>query len=171
MMHRLAATAAVWYAARIRSEVTRLDAEVRDAVARANRAEAAAAAANGTTRSMQARLAVLTAPDLRQVELAGQAPAPQASARAFWSSARGVVFAAANLPPLPSGRTYQLWYLTGSAPVSAGLFKPDDTGAVTTAFDSVGISGRVTGLAVSIEPDGGVPLPTGALYLAGSSAQ
>ena len=49
----------------------------------------------------------------------------------------------------------------------AGLLKPDDTGRATAAFDTPPAIGTPTGLAVSIEPDGGVPAPTGDLYLVG----
>ena len=38
---------------------------------------------------------------------------------------------------------------------------------MTAAFDTPAGTPEPTGLAVSIEPDGGVPAPTGAIYLAG----
>lgn len=119
--------------------------------------------------AVESRLAVLTAADLKQVTLAGQPPAPGASGRGFLSRSRGIVFAASNLPPLPSGRTYQLWYLTPGAPVSAGLFKPDAAGDAVLSLTPPPASITTNGLAVSIEPDGGVVAPTGAIYLAGTS--
>jgi hypothetical protein len=113
------------------------------------------------------RLAGLAAPDLADVALKGQVAAPGASGRAFWSASRGLVFAASGLPPLPDGRTYQVWYLTKGAPVSAGLIKPDADGRAAGVFDAPEIVGGSSGFAVSIEPDGGVPSPTRAIYLAG----
>ena len=47
--------------------------------------------------------------------------------------------------------------------------KPDENGRVTAAFDVPPGASTPTGLAVSIEPAGGVPAPTGALYLVGLS--
>ena len=85
--------------------------------------------------------------------------------RACGSGTRGLLFAATNLPAIPSDRTYQLWYLTPAAPVSAGLLSPDAQGNVTISFDAADAATTATGMAVSIEPAGGVPAPTGALYL------
>jgi anti-sigma-K factor RskA len=115
----------------------------------------------------ESRVAVISAPDVLQVSLAGQPPAPGAVGRAFWSRSRGLVFAAASLPPLPADRTYQLWYLTSGAPVSAGLFRPDASGRAVVTVDPPPGGVAPTGLAVSNEPAAGVPAPTGPIYLAG----
>jgi hypothetical protein len=105
---------------------------------------------------------------LKQVNLAGQKVAPRAAGRAFWSRSTGLVFAATDLPALPIGRTYQLWYLQprSSPPISAGLVKPDASGRVASAFDAQPTA-PPSGLALSIEPEGGVPSPTGDLHLVG----
>ena len=157
------------YAIALRHRLGGLEAQLNDTIARLNRTEQELITATRTAAGVQARLAVLTAPDLQQVTLAGQAPAPQATGRAFLSRSSGLLFAAYNLPPLPAGRTYQLWYLTGSAPVSAGIFKPDDAGRAAVTQQPPAPAPAVTGLAVSIEPEGGVPAPTGAIYLAGQA--
>src|SRR5262249_2239402 len=68
---------------------------LRQRVRELERQVAEAAQANEATR---VRLAVLTAPDLTDVPLAGQAPAPRALGRAFWSRSRGLLFAASALP-------------------------------------------------------------------------
>jgi anti-sigma-K factor RskA len=157
------------YTVTLRQRLTGLELALRGAVARLDRSERQLASATRDAERAQVRLAVLTAPDMKQVELAGQAPAPRATGRAFLSASSGLVFAASQLPPLPAGRTYQLWFLTRRAPVSAGLLNPDPNGRVTAAFDVPPGASTPTGLAVSIEPAGGVPAPTGALYLVGSS--
>src|SRR5947208_100490 len=77
---------------------------------------------------LQAPLAVLTAPDVRQIRLAGQPVAPNAAARVYWSRSRGLVFTGTNLPKAPAGRIYQLWFVTPNAAISAGLLNPDDSG-------------------------------------------
>ena len=72
-----------------------------------------------------------------------------------------MVFTASNLPPLPTGRVYQVWVVTGQAPVSAGLLTPEPTGAGITFFNTPPDIPPPTAVAVTIEPAGGVPAPTG----------
>jgi anti-sigma-K factor RskA len=157
------------YTVRLRQRMSGLEVVLREAVSRLDRSERQLASATRDAERAQLRLAVLTAPDMKQVDLAGQAAAPRAAGRAFLSASNGLLFAASQLPPLPAGRTYQVWFLTPGAPISAGLMKPDPSGRVTAAFDVPPGATSPTGLAVSIEPDGGVPAPTGALYLVGLS--
>jgi len=155
------------YAVNLRQRVGGLEGQLREAMNRLDLTEQQLAEAARAAERAQTRLAVLTSPDLKQVNLTGQPPAPRAAGRAFWSRSNGLLFAANELPPLPAGRTYQLWFLTPGAPVSAGLIKPDQNGRITAAFDTPPGTPDPTGLAVSIEPEGGVPAPTGAIYLAG----
>jgi anti-sigma-K factor RskA len=159
------------YAVSLRQRLAVIEQQLQNAIVRLDRTERQLDAASREAQAAQVRLAVLTASDLLQVNLAGQPPAPAASGRAFWSRSRGLLFAASQLPPLPGGRTYQLWFLQGSAspPVSAGLVKPDDAGRVALGFDSPPNLPQPSGFALSIEPDGGVPAPTGALYLVGTT--
>jgi anti-sigma-K factor RskA len=122
----------------------------------------------GRVTTLQARLdAVLTAPDLARIDLTGQSVAPRATARAFWSRSRGLVFSASQLPPLPSGRVYQLWVVTAQAPISAGLLKPDRDGRITVVVETPQDLPNPAAMAVTIEPDGGVPAPTGVKFLVG----
>ena len=159
------------YATGLRSRIGGLELELRDAVTRLERSEQQLAEATSLAERAQVRTAVLMSPDLRQVELTGQPAAPAAAGRAFWSAANGLVFTATALPALPPGRTYQLWILrmNDPAPASAGLVVPDDNGRVVTSFESPAGAGTPSGFALSIEPEGGVPAPTGALYLVGRS--
>lgn len=65
-------------------------------------------------------------------------------------------------PNLP-GQAYQLWFLTGSGPRPAAVMAMDrDTPMVMTLEVPSGL-GTVTGLAMSVEPRGGSPAPTGSL--------
>ena len=59
--------------------------------------------------------------------------------------------------PLPAGKTYQAWVITGNTPVSAGVFAPTDDRAVVPIPQTVPAGAVV---AVTIEPDGGVSAPT-----------
>jgi len=125
--------------------------------------------AQRTATGAQSAVTILTAPDVARVDLAGQQPvSPGASARAFWSRSRGMVFNASNLPPLPAGRTYQLWVVTAQAPISAGLLTPDIQGSVSEVFNTPPDIPQPIAMAVTIEPAGGVPAPTGDKYLVGT---
>jgi anti-sigma-K factor RskA len=156
------------YAVSLRSRVAALETELRDAVARAALSESQITDLRQTSTEARAQVAVLAAPDLRRIDLAGQAAAPQASGRAYWSRSSGLVFTALNLPAVATGKTYQLWVLAGqAAPIGAGVFQPDPQGRVVARFDTPLDLPTPTGMAVTIEPEGGVPAPTGAMYLVG----
>ncbi len=146
-----------------------MEERLRDAVARLDRSDQQVAVATRVAAMAESRMAVITASDMRQVDLEGQPAAPLASGRAFWSRSRGLVFTAASLPPAPAGRVYQLWMVTATAPVSAGLLSPDSNGRVAQAFDTSTDIPAPVAIAVTLEPSGGVPAPSGARYLVGLS--
>jgi anti-sigma-K factor RskA len=158
------------YAFRLQTRVADLEVRLAQAVSQAAAAELVVADARRVSGELQSAMGVLAAPDLVRIDLAGQAPAPTASARALWSRARGMVFTASNLPALPSGSVYQVWVVTAQAPISAGLLTPDQTGAGQTFFSTPPDIPAPAAVAVTIEPAGGVPAPTGAMYLVGKPA-
>ena len=115
----------------------------------------------------QATTAVLGAPDLARIDLQGETVAPSARARALWSRSRGLVFTAANLPPVPAGKAYQVWVVTAQMPISAGLLTTDPTGGGSQYYMTPPDIAPPVAVAVTLEPSGGVPLPTGERYLIG----
>jgi anti-sigma-K factor RskA len=157
------------YAADLRRQIGTLEVRLREATLRANASELSIADARRAVTEARSQVAVLAAPDLARVDLAGQPAAPRAVARAFWSRSRGLVFTASDLPALPPGRTYQLWVLSKEAPPfgSGLLVKPDADGRVTMVFDTPVDLPKPIAMAVTIEPEGGVPAPTGDKYLVG----
>jgi anti-sigma-K factor RskA len=158
------------YAARLQGQMTDLERRLDQALAQAAAAEQAITDTRRVNSELQSAMGVLAAPDLVRIDLMGQAAAPTANARALWSRARGMVFAASNLPPLPTGRVYQVWVVTGPAPVSAGLFMPDPAGAGLVYFTTPVDIPPPAAVAVTLEPAGGVPAPTGNMYLVGKPA-
>jgi anti-sigma-K factor RskA len=158
------------YSLQLRSALERMEARLRSAEARAAAAEADTAQVRQAAAHAQSALSVLAAPDLARVDLAGQPAAREARGRAFWSRSRGLVFTAANLPPPPAGRTYQLWVVTPQAPVNAGLLTPDADGSVTVIVPTPPDLPQPVAIAVTLEPEGGVPAPTGEKYLIGTVA-
>jgi len=118
--------------------------------------------------SLQERVNVMTAPDVVSVALQAQPDAPGSSARVFISAKRGLVLTAEHLPALAAGRTYQLWVVTKQAPVSIGTFTVQSDGSVTGVMSlSADATLNPVAVAVTIEPEGGVPSPTGPKVLVG----
>ena len=116
-------------------------------------------------------MGVMAAPDMVRIELAGQPAAAAARARALWSRNRGMLFTATNLPQAPAGRVYQVWVVTAGGPVSAGLLTLDTDGRAEAFFNTPPDIAPPTAVAVTLEPEGGVPAPTSdRYYLLGTPA-
>jgi len=121
-------------------------------------------------RSQQAVIAILRDPATQVVVLAGLPPAPGARARMMWHAQAGGVFVATGLPAPPDGKAYQLWAIAGSnAPVSAGVFTVDAAGTGSLAVRPLPGVATVNAFAVTLEPAGGLPAPSGEMYLLGKS--
>lgn len=124
------------------------------------------------TRTELARLrlaaAVAGSPQTRSVRLAGLEGAPDASARTLVDPAsRRAAFFAGGLGPPPEGSTYQLWLIVAGTPQSGGVFDVDEAGRATLIVEQVAPVETIDAWAVTIEPAGGVPQPTGEMVLLG----
>ena len=73
-----------------------------------------------------------------------------------------------NLPALPNGKVYQLWAIDDT-PISAGVFGLDTGQKGRMLIRNLRDFPRMKKFAVTVEPDGGVPQPTGAIYLVGQT--
>ena len=125
------------------------------------------AEAEQTARNAQTVSDVLAAPDLVRFNVTSGATTPRAYAQMLWSRSRGLVFSGSRVPAAPAGSTYQAWLLTATEPVSAGLFVPDQAGRVMMVVqDPPRVPRPVTGVAVTLEPTGGRPAPSGPTLLA-----
>jgi anti-sigma-K factor RskA len=157
------------YAWQLRGRIADLEIRLSDAIAQAADNDRQIAQAKVDVADAEARLAVLVAPDVTQVDMTGQPPAPGASGRAYWSRSRGLMFTASDLPVPPAGQAYQLWILAANRPPISNrwMLRPDAAGRAAALFETPADVPPPTGVAVSLEPDAGVPAPTGALYLVG----
>jgi anti-sigma-K factor RskA len=115
----------------------------------------------------QAVVDLLRDPGTRVVALKGTSPAVTGTARVVWNERVGGHLFVANLPPAPAGKTYELWTIAGGKPAPAGVFDVDASGQVTHRVAPAPAT-PVEIFAVSIEPAGGVPAPTGPIVLASS---
>jgi hypothetical protein len=156
------------YALQLRNRVEQAEARAFAAGREVTRIQRVLDQSQEQTRTLIMQAAVLIAPDMARIDLAGQTSAPKAAARAFWSRSRGMVFAATSLPQPPRGKVYQLWVVAnGVNPISAGLLAPDAQGQVNAHFVTPPDIPAPVALAVTLEPEGGVPQPTGQKYLVG----
>lgn len=105
----------------------------------------------------------------------GKPEPPQPEGRAAYLADKGsLVFIADHLAPLPSGKTYELWILPPAtngekaAPVPAGTFHPDERGVATLMLPEIPKGQAAEGFGVTVENDGGSPVPTSPVILAGT---
>jgi anti-sigma-K factor RskA len=120
--------------------------------------------------SQQEIITILRDPATQMVALAGLPPAPAARARMLWHAKAGGLFVTTGLPAAPEGKAYQLWAIAGgNGPVSAGVFNVDASGAGSLSVHPLPGVATVDAFAVTLEPAGGLPAPSGAMYLLGKS--
>lgn len=119
--------------------------------------------------SRDSLIAALTGPQVEIVQLSATGDlAP--SARMFWDRATSRwTLVGHDLGAPPEGRTYQLWLITttSAAPISAGTFSPDSTGAAIHTATYPLARDALVAIAVSEEPSGGSDQPTTEPFLVG----
>ena len=79
--------------------------------------------------------------------------------RVYVNKTKGVLLIANNLPPVPAGKTYELWVIPkGGSPQPAGLFQ--STGSGSAMYLSKATTPDLSAIAVSVEPESGSQAPT-----------
>jgi hypothetical protein len=126
------------------------------------------------TEKLSAEMAALSAHDTRTIALSGQEVAPSASAKVFLEPdrRRAIVFFH-SLPANPSDKSYQLWIIRADQPkpMSAGVFDVSRSGAASIVIENLPVATEIKGLAVTLEPKGGVAQPTNTqFYVAGNTS-
>lgn len=112
-------------------------------------------------------LTFLKSTQVRVVPLSGLDQAKGSGAFLLYDpESQKAFFYAFNMPPLPAGKTYQLWAIVDQ-PHSMGIFHTDKGQKGRLLIPALPDFPRVTKFAVSIEPEGGRVQPTGSIYLAG----
>ncbi|MEL6972880.1 MAG: anti-sigma factor [Bacteroidota bacterium] len=127
---------------------------------RINELEAQATAYNKQIAQMEAdcqktnrQFALINAPDTRPALLTGTAYAPNSSVIVYWNpSEKACLLRVANLPDIPSDKTYQLWADIDGEMKSLGTF---DHLAAREELLSMGYLDHAESLNVTVEPTGG----------------
>ena len=133
--------------ARVRADLHRQEAELRDRLA-----------------VSQGVIDLLRDPATQVVALRGSGSSAQAWGRLVWHEANGGSLLVANVPAPPPGQVYELWTISGGQPRPAGVFTVDALGRATHPVAPTRAPVEV--FAVTLEPAGGVPAPTGPVVLA-----
>lgn len=115
---------------------------------------------------------VVQSPEVRIVDLKGLEPAPMSKGKVLWNPSQNkAVFYAFDLPQAASDKDYQLWMIRGNQPIDAGILTIDAEGGAVTSIDTISDSANLTAFAVTLEPKGGVPQPTGKMFLLGTVSE
>jgi len=121
----------------------------------------------------QARTMVstLTAPDAQIVQVSEPNAPPRPQGKAFYIKDRSsLLFIASNMPALPPQKAYELWLIpaNGSAPIPAGVFKPDARGNATVVNPPLPAGVEAKAFAITIESEQGSATPTMPIKMIGS---
>lgn len=110
--------------------------------------------------------AVAAAADTVRVTLAQQPGEPGGEAQVLYNARLATILYSAKITPAAAGKSYQLWLVPASgAPVSAGLVASDSASGTVIVHSQPGLKAKA--FAITLEPAGGRPQPTGPKVLVG----
>lgn len=116
-------------------------------------------------------LTILEARDVDLVMMDGLADmSPNGYGKVVWDKEGGnALLQVANIPSVPVGKDYQLWFIVNGQPISAGVFAVDDPEQDNFfKIEQLQSSATDGAFAITMEPKGGMPEPTGDMYLLGN---
>jgi Anti-sigma-K factor rskA len=153
---------------RMQREVHRLTAERTRLARQVEALDREVDLARAEARQAAQALQILAAPSVHSIVLAGLGSTPGATGHTYVNpQTRDALFYAFNLPRLGQDKTYQLWFIADGKPVSAGTFAVDERGTARVRVEKVADVKDIQAWAVTVEPRGGVPQPTGEMVLKG----
>jgi len=116
-------------------------------------------------------LAILESRDVDLVIMSGMEVNPGGYGKVIWDpESQQALLQVSNLPAVPSDKDYQLWIIKNNQPISAGVFAVNDPARdnffkIEELADS---EQPADAFAITMEPKGGMPQPTGDMYLMGN---
>jgi len=116
-------------------------------------------------------LSEISSPDAMHATLVSANQKPQPQCRIIYVRRTGtLVIAANNLPTPPTKMAYELWIILadGSAPIPAGMLRPNSNGYASIAMKRIiDNKTRIKAFAVTIEPETGSDKPTSTPVMTG----
>ncbi len=111
---------------------------------------------------------LVSASDTKVIALAHMPGMPKGDGRVVCSSKMGMLYYDGDLEPAPPNKSYQLWLIPAQGdPINAGVFNP--AAGKSSSWMSKFPPGTAPKMfAVTIEPAGGMPHPTGPKVLVGA---
>src|ERR1044071_2528825 len=107
-----------------------------------------------------------TTPGAKMNELKGVDLGAGATAKLTYDKSGHAMLMADNLPSVPRGKPYQLWFIVGKNPPMPGkTFSPNEAGkgVLEDQMPKEALDSAI--FAITLEPEGGVDKPTGQIYL------
>ena len=120
-------------------------------------------------RQKDSMITAMSGPDVKVVALMTQGQ-KQPLGKMMWNrKSDDWVMVTYNLPQPKAGKTYQVWLVTDKAKISAGTFHPDAGGGTMMHARYAMDRNALRAVAITEEPEGGMPSPTGPMVVAGSA--
>lgn len=119
----------------------------------------------------EAMLSILEAREVDLVMMSGMEVNPDGYGKVIWDSEKQqALLQVSNLPAVPKNKDYQLWLIKNNKPVSAGVFTVNDQGDNFFKIEKMVQADEqaANAFAITMEPKGGMPQPTGDMYLMGN---
>lgn len=116
-------------------------------------------------------LSILESRDVDLVVMNGLEVNPGGYGKVIWDpKTRSVLLQVSNLPAVPVDKDYQLWIIKNNKPVSVGVFAVNDPQKDSFfKIEAIDADERAAdAFAITMEPKGGMPQPTGDMYLLGN---
>lgn len=121
----------------------------------------------------EAILKVIGAKQFEVTVMNGLSVNPGGYGKIMWDAEKKTaVLQISNLPPTSADKDYQLWVIKDNKPISNGVFSIEQNDEkffkVTDLVESD--KNKINAFAVTLEPKGGLPQPTGEMYLMGATS-
>jgi anti-sigma-K factor RskA len=112
-------------------------------------------------------IALMNAPGMKKMELAGTQTAQTARAMFVYDQVTGRAMIMTNgLPAAPAGMAYEVWFIPkGHSPMPGKTFTVDAAGQAMMMDQMPQEAMESATIAITLEPKGGSASPTGAIYL------
>lgn len=155
-----------------REKVEQAELRARESAEQAERLAAEKRTLEAENQKLNSFVASMSASSTRTISLGGQPMAPAASARVFLDTAQRQAFVFFHdLPANPHDKSYQLWVIPAEGdPLGVGVFDVKENGTASMVLQNLPVATEIKALAVTMEPKGGLPAPSGQMYLMGGAS-